>query len=116
MCNPWNSSQIFKEHLDIAETDTGYTDVWKKTFGTFPINVMDDQQWFDHDIMWDQVISLIPNLKKVYMTGGEPTLIKNNFKFMKSCIEQGRKDIVLFFNTNCTIIINIFNKNLEDLD
>lgn len=111
MCNPWNSSQIFKEHLDIAETDTGYTDVWQKTFGKFPVNVMDDQQWFDHDIMWDQVISLIPNLKKVYMTGGEPTLIKNNFRFMKSCIEQGRKDIVLFFNTNCTNI----NKNFLEL-
>ena len=111
MCNPWNSSQIFKEHLEIAENDTGYIDVWKKTFGKFPINVMDDQQWFDHDIMWDQVISLIPNLKKVYMTGGEPTLIKNNFKFMKSCIEQGRKDIVLFFNTNCTNI----NKNFLEL-
>jgi len=111
MCNPWNSSQIFKEHLDIAETDTSYTDVWKKTFGTFPVNVMEDQQWFDHDIMWDQVISLIPHLKKVYMTGGEPTLIKNNFRFMKSCIEQGRKDIVLFFNTNCTNI----NKNFLEL-
>jgi MoaA/NifB/PqqE/SkfB family radical SAM enzyme len=111
MCNPWNSSQIFKEHLDIAEIDTGYTDIWKKTFGTFPVNVMEDQQWFDHDIMWDQVISLIPHLKKVYMTGGEPTLIKNNFRFMKSCIEQGRKDIVLFFNTNCTNI----NKNFLEL-
>ena len=111
MCNPWNSSQIFKEHLEIAENDTGYTDVWRKTFGKFPIDVMDDQQWFDHDIMWDQVISLIPHLKKVYMTGGEPTLIKNNFKFMKSCIEQGRTDIVLFFNTNCTNI----NKNFLEL-
>jgi glutamate-1-semialdehyde 2,1-aminomutase len=111
MCNPWNSSQIFKEHIEIAENNTAYTDVWKKTFGKFPTNVMDDQQWFDHDIMWDQVISLIPHLKKVYMTGGEPTLIKNNFKFMKSCIEQGRKDIVLFFNTNCTNI----NKNFLEL-
>lgn len=111
MCNPWNSSQIAKEHLELTESDKTYADVWKKTFGKFPVSVLDDQQWFDHDIMWDQVISLIPNLKKVYMTGGEPTLIKNNFKFMKSCIEQGRKDILLFFNTNCTNV----NKNFLDL-
>lgn len=110
MCNPWNSSQIFKEHLEIADQDPKYVDVWKKTFGKFPVNVMDDQQWFDSDIMWDQVIGLIPHLKKVYMTGGEPTLIKNNFKFMESCIAQGRKDIVLFFNTNCT---NVNKKFLE---
>ena len=36
------------------------------------------------------------------MTGGEPTLIQNNFKFMEECIRKGRRDIVLFFNTNCT--------------
>jgi sulfatase maturation enzyme AslB (radical SAM superfamily) len=36
------------------------------------------------------------------MTGGEPTLIKNNFRFMEECIRQGRTDILLFFNTNCT--------------
>ena len=111
MCNPWNSSQIFKEHLEIVENDKEYEKVWNKTFGILPANIMDEQQWFDHDILWDQVISLIPKLKKVYMTGGEPTLIKNNFKFMKSCIEQGRKDILLFFNTNCTNI----NKNFLDL-
>jgi glutamate-1-semialdehyde 2,1-aminomutase len=111
MCNPWNSSQIFKEHSQIVENDKEYEEVWRKTFGKFPVNIMDDQPWFDHDIMWDQVISLIPHLKKVYMTGGEPTLIKNNFRFMKSCIEQGRKDIVLFFNTNCTNI----NKNFLEL-
>jgi MoaA/NifB/PqqE/SkfB family radical SAM enzyme len=111
MCNPWNSSQIFKEHSQIIENDKEYAEVWRKTFGKFPVNIMDDQPWFDHDIMWDQVISLIPKLKKVYMTGGEPTLIKNNFKFMQSCIDQGRKDILLFFNTNCTNI----NKNFLEL-
>ena len=111
MCNPWNSSQIYKEHSHIVENDKAYEEVWRKTFGKFPVNIMDDQQWFDHDIMWDQVISLVPKLKKVYMTGGEPTLIKNNFRFMQSCLDQGRKDILLFFNTNCTNI----NKNFLDL-
>ena len=110
MCNPWNSSQIVKEHADLVANSPEYGEVWQKTFGKFPVTVMNDQQWFDHDIMWDQVISLIPTLKKVYMTGGEPTLIKNNFKFMQACIDQGRTDIVLFFNTNCT---NINKKFLE---
>jgi hypothetical protein len=27
-----------------------YGEVWRKTFGKFPVTVMDDQQWFDHDI------------------------------------------------------------------
>jgi sulfatase maturation enzyme AslB (radical SAM superfamily) len=104
MCNPWNSSQIVKEHTDLVTRRPDYADVWQKTFGKFPEKVMEDQPWFDHNILWDQVISLIPTLKKVYMTGGEPTLIKNNYKFMEECIRQGRKDITLFFNTNCTNI------------
>ena len=115
MCNPWNSSQIVKEHENLAK-NAEYSEVWRKTFGKFPLTVMDDQQWFDHDILWDQVISLIPTLKKVYMTGGEPTLIKNNFKFMKKCIEQGRKDIVLFFNTNCTNVNKQFLELISQFD
>lgn len=111
MCNPWNSSQIAKEHLELEAKNPQYAATWRQVFGRFPATIMDDQQWFDHDIMWDQVISLIPTLKKVYMTGGEPTLIKNNFKFMEECIRQGRKDIVLFFNTNCTNV----NKKFLDL-
>lgn len=111
MCNPWNSSQIAKEHIELEKKDLDYKEVWTKTFGKFPLSVLDDQQWFDSDIMWDQVIDLIPSLKKVYMTGGEPTLIKNNFKFMQACIDQGRTDIILFFNINCTNV----NKNFLNL-
>ncbi len=104
MCNPWNSSQIAKEHIRLNETDHEYAEVWKKTFGRFPISVLENQSWFESDILWDQVIALIPSLKKVYMTGGEPTLIEHNLTFMQNCLDQGRRDIELFFNTNCTNI------------
>ena len=70
----------------------------------------------DKDILWDQVIDMIPNLKKVYMTGGEPTLIENNFKFMQACIDKGRKDIVLFFNTNCTNVNKKFTNLISQFD
>jgi len=111
MCNPYNSSQIAKEHIELEQTDPKYKAVWAKTFGKFNSRIMDVQEWFDQDVLWDQVISLIPSLHKVYMTGGEPTLIANNFKFMEACIAQKRTDITLFFNTNCTNI----NKRFLDL-
>ena len=110
MCNPYNSSQIAKEHIELDQTDPKYKAVWAKTFGKFNSKIMEVQEWFDQDILWNQVIDLIPSLHKVYMTGGEPTLISNNFRFMEACIEQGRTDIVLFFNTNCT---NINKRFLE---
>jgi MoaA/NifB/PqqE/SkfB family radical SAM enzyme len=111
MCNPYNSSQIAKEHIELEKTDPKYKAVWASTFGKFNSRIMEVQEWFDQDILWDQVIDLIPSLHKVYMTGGEPTLIANNFKFMEVCIAQGRTDITLFFNTNCTNI----NKRFLDL-
>lgn len=116
MCNPWNSSQIAKEHQELAPKNPQYQATWRKVFGVFPHNIMDDQQWFDHPIMWDQVMGLIPHLKKVYMTGGEPTLIKNNFRFMEECIKQGRQDIVLFFNTNCTNVNRRFLDLIKQFD
>jgi sulfatase maturation enzyme AslB (radical SAM superfamily) len=116
MCNPWNSSQIAKEHKDIVIADSDYSKVWAKTFGKFPEAVMKNQEWFESDLLWDQVIKLIPELKKVYMTGGEPTLIDHNFKFMQECIDQGRKDILLFFNTNCTNVNQKFTDLVSQFD
>jgi MoaA/NifB/PqqE/SkfB family radical SAM enzyme len=116
MCSPWNSSQIAKEHLDLQNRDKEYKLVWDKSFGRFNKEFLDVQQLFEEDILWDQIIDLIPKLHKVYMTGGEPTLIENNFKFMQECINQGRKDIVLFFNTNCTNVNKKFTSLIEQFD
>jgi MoaA/NifB/PqqE/SkfB family radical SAM enzyme len=102
MCSPFNSSQIAKEHIELEKKDPEYKAVWAKSFGFFDKRINEVQSWFERDFLWDQIIDLIPSLKKVYMTGGEPTLIQNNFKFMEECIRKGRRDIVLFFNTNCT--------------
>lgn len=116
MCSPFNSSQIAKEHLELEQKDTPYKVVWASAFGKFDPKFNDMQEWFDKDILWDQVIEMIPNLKKVYMTGGEPTLINNNFKFMQECIDRGRKDIVLFFNTNCTNVNKKFTGLISQFD
>jgi MoaA/NifB/PqqE/SkfB family radical SAM enzyme len=116
MCNPWNSSQILKEHIELDQKDEEYSKLFKKTFGKFPIELAKELEWFESDVLWDQVISLIPNLKKVYMTGGEPTLIDHNFKFMQKCIDQERQDIILFFNTNCTNINKKFLSLVEQFD
>jgi MoaA/NifB/PqqE/SkfB family radical SAM enzyme len=102
MCSPYNSSQILKEHLELEQKDLGYKVVWAKTFGKLNPDIEKVQDWFDRDFLWDQIIDMIPHLHKVYMTGGEPTLIQNNFKFMQACLDQGRQDMLLFFNTNCT--------------
>lgn len=102
MCNPWNSSQIDKENGELWLKDKNYRDVWMEEYGGLPENLEEIQPWFEADILWDDVIKFIPNLLKVYFTGGEPTLIQGNMRFLQECIDQDRKDLVPFFNTNCT--------------
>lgn len=111
MCSPFNSSQIAKEHVELEKKDPNYKVVWAKSYGRLDPRINEVQEWFDSPVLWDQVLELIPSLKKVYMTGGEPTLISNNFMFMDECLRRGRRDIVLFFNTNCTNV----NKRFTNL-
>lgn len=108
MCNPFNSSQIAKEHFPLYANNENYQQVWTKEFGPNPLHLKDDLLQFESDFLWDEIISLIQSLKKVYMTGGEPTLIENNYRFMQECITQGHNDIELFFNINCTNITDRF--------
>jgi hypothetical protein len=108
MCSPFNSSQIAKEHFDLWN-DGEYQRVWSDQFGKNPEHLKNEQIWFDSNFLWDEVIKMIPSLRKVYMTGGEPTLIENNYRFMQECIHAGANDqIELFFNINCTNVTDRF--------
>jgi pyruvate-formate lyase-activating enzyme len=108
MCSPYNSSQILKEHVELEKKDSNYKVVWAKSYGKLNPDIEKAQEWFDQDFLWDQIIEMIPHLHKVYMTGGEPTLIQNNFKFMQACLDKNRQDMILFFNTNCTNVNSKF--------
>lgn len=113
MCNPYSSSAIAKEHFDLWDKDPEYKRVYSSEYGGSPVHLKNQETWFESDMLWDQVEAMIPTLKKVYMTGGEPTLIENNYYFMEKCIEKGRKDIVMFFNTNCSNLTDKFTNVLS---
>lgn len=51
------------------------------------------------------------SVKKIYIAGGEPTVMHEFYKFLDDCIEQNRTDIEILVNTNGT---NISNR-LKDL-
>ena len=102
MCNPWNSSQIDKENKQLWAEDQKYREVFIEEYGGQAHGLDEQQAWFEADLLWDDIVDFIPNLKKVYFTGGEPTMIKGNFRFLQECLDQGRPDIIPFFNTNLT--------------
>ncbi len=116
MCNPYSSSSIAKEHFELWDKNPEYKRVYSSEYGGSPIHLKNQETWFESDMLWSQVEDMIPTLKKVYMTGGEPTLIENNYYFMEKCIEKGRKDIVMFFNTNCSNLTEKFTNVLSKFD
>jgi sulfatase maturation enzyme AslB (radical SAM superfamily) len=91
MCNSDWSSQIADERL------TNPNELWDKIPNT-KITEIDDNTWQLLDT-W------IPYVKRVFMTGGEPTIIKKNLEYIKKIIDSNyAKNIELIFTTNATNI------------
>ncbi|MDP7197646.1 MAG: twitch domain-containing radical SAM protein, partial [SAR202 cluster bacterium] len=74
MCNPYNSKAIGSEHSELLENDFHYRMVYLRAHGNTAEFMKTMTNWYETDFFWDQIIDLIPHLKKVYLTGGEPTL------------------------------------------
>mgnify|MGYP001959359559 CR=1 FL=1 len=90
MCISEWSSQIADEILKNPNEDWGNDKPDKK------IIELDDDTWRSLD-KW------IPYVKRVFMTGGEPTIIKRNLDYIQKIIESGySKKIELIFTTNAT--------------
>jgi sulfatase maturation enzyme AslB (radical SAM superfamily) len=87
-CWPTSSSSIGYESIEMAE---------QGIVPLFQINQESAQvNWYDEKYL--EYFNSLP-LKEIYMTGGEPMMVKNLSKFLDSLDSQ----IVLRFNTNATI-------------
>lgn len=105
MCNPHNSLMIHEEWKELDARGGEYSKFWSEHGCTDA----DVEPWYENETFWASCEKLIPTLKKAYMTGGEPTLIPGNYRFMKKCIELGRApEITLLFNINCTRVPDEF--------
>lgn len=94
-CNPRNSSQLEKELKLLSNTNIS------KYIGSgydYDIN-----QWYLTDTFDKNIESQIHNIKWLYITGGEPTIVEKNIELLEKIIAAGRsKSITLSFNTNMT--------------
>ena len=98
MCISEWSSQIAGEILENPNEDWIDTPT-QKVYG------LDDDSWETIEI-W------IPYVKRVFMTGGEPTIIKRNLDYIDKIIQSGHAgEVELIFTTNAT---NINKKFIED--
>ena len=102
MCNPGSSSKIYQEQKEMLKAspsefgsliDTSY---FQKDGEKF-------YNWHKNKEIWKSIYRWAPGTKQLYFTGGEPTLIKENWQLIDYLKQKGySKNIHLIFNLNCT--------------
>ena len=102
MCNPGNSSKIELEWKKLEDNKD-----FQKAIGPRSSMFKSKENvlipWDKKEDFWKDMDEWMDGLKKLYLTGGEPTLIKNNWKLIDRLIQSGQSQSVsLVFNINCT--------------
>ena len=104
MCQSQNSSAIYKELKDEELYTEEERDFIVKTSHW---NDFSDytQPWFDDPGFLNTVETWLPNVNRLYFTGGEPTIIQRVYWILEKCVELGiNENIDLVFNSNMTNI------------
>jgi MoaA/NifB/PqqE/SkfB family radical SAM enzyme len=97
ICGSWSSSKWAAEEMDYLPKDAdkkkhiAYT--WLKN-GKWPE---------ESPAFWDNLKTLLPNIKYLEFTGGEPWLIEEHWELLKYAAEAGHsRNIDIHYNTNAT--------------
>ena len=98
ICGSWSSSKWAKEEIDYIpelldrKTHLAYT-------------YLKDGAWpRESELFWDNLRTLLPNIKYFEFTGGEPFLIEQHFELLRYAVEHGfSENIEIHYNTNGTV-------------
>jgi MoaA/NifB/PqqE/SkfB family radical SAM enzyme len=98
ICGSWSSSKWAKEEIDYIpelldrKTHLAYT-------------YLKDGAWpRENPQFWDNLKTLLPNIKYFEFTGGEPFLIEQHFELLRYAVETGdSQHIEIHYNTNGTV-------------
>jgi MoaA/NifB/PqqE/SkfB family radical SAM enzyme len=108
ICGSWSSSKWAAEELDYMPKDFDKKQhiayQWLKQ-GAWPRNKDTN--------FWDNLKTLLPNIRYLEFTGGEPWLIEEHFDLLKYAVEQGySKNIDIHYNTNATQMPDEFDATI----
>lgn len=108
ICGSWSSSKWAAEELEYMPKDFDKKQhiayQWLKQ-GAWPRNKDTN--------FWDNLKQLLPDIKYLEFTGGEPWLIQEHFDLLEYAVEQGySKNIDIHYNTNATQMPDEFEANI----
>ena len=107
MCHPSESTQWYDEWFDtmFKGFKTDFTRLeFEKTKGKAKL-INDIYSWNDTPHFFNQFDETAYNSRKIYFSGGEPTLVENMYTMLQKLIDDGvAKDMELEYNINLTNI------------
>jgi MoaA/NifB/PqqE/SkfB family radical SAM enzyme len=108
ICGSWSSSKWAAEELEYMpkgfDKKQHIAYQWLKQ-GAWPRNPETN--------FWDNLKQLLPNIKYLEFTGGEPWLIQEHFDLLEYAVAQGySKNIDIHYNTNATQMPNEFDAKI----
>jgi MoaA/NifB/PqqE/SkfB family radical SAM enzyme len=114
MCNSMTSTTFAKEWQDLRDQDINL----EKYSNLDELHKYSKKlsNWFEEDFFWDDIEENVSALKRIYLTGGEPTLIKRNNEFLEKLIEFGKTDVEVVLNSNIMAINKKFLDTLEKFE
>ena len=101
-CWSLSSDRIYDERKRMLKDET--LPSWARNEFADEINLADraNWRWWEDDTFVNSIKKLAPTLKRLYLTGGEPTLIKQNIEIMKMILDTGNTDCYIALTTNLT--------------
>lgn len=94
-CNPASSTKWVVEYSKMQKELKFVTDYSSVQKGV----------WFEDDKFWNDLLSKSNSLERIYINGGEPTLVEKHFVYLEKLIENDlHRQINLWYNINLSQI------------
>lgn len=103
ICGSWSSSKWAKEEIDYVPG------IDRKQHLAYKF--LQNGSWpRENEVFWDNLRTLLPNIKYFEFTGGEPFLIEQHFDLLRYAVENDyAKNIEIHYNTNGTQFPDSYN-------
>ena len=107
ICGSWSSSKWAKEEIDCTKNEYVKADTLRffNKEEQLAYKFLRDGAWpRETTVFWDNLRTLLPNIKYFEFTGGEPFLIEQHFELLRYAVETGDSNhIEIHYNTNGTV-------------
>ena len=103
-CGPDESNSWYKDHQQIFGKNNLNHNVEEQMNENSRKNKREEEKYVDlSSNYWSQIEEHIHSFRRIYISGGEPLLMKPYYKFLKKCIENKvAGKITIEFNSNMT--------------